>query len=235
MNKLKSMRWLIPAIYVVMLMSCEDNFTTRDQPGVVNGKTFGGRGSEGPGGYTDHPNGDRYPYPQVIKKEFIPPYSKFDYMKCLAWRITWPAYAGSADINKIPTVFTTNGALNSFYYLNTTDPQNTYNAKFSIYYDSRVVSASNLWDELDYSFDAPDMESVYFAKVDFTPNVVEYWATERPQLFEENWPGSDGQDLEYEAGDFFIFNLTDQMLYGGIRIVSMSPRIIEVYLAVPND
>ncbi len=230
------MQSIIPVICIILFGGCEDNFMTRDQHGVIKGKTFDGGGHEGPGGYTDHPNGDRYQYPKIIEKEFIPPYAKFDYMKCLAWRIEWPDYAGSADIDKIPTVFSQNGAFNSFYYLNNNSPQTTYNTKFSIFYDNRLVSSNFLWDELDHTFNAPlnSMETVRFAKADFTVDVIEYWATQRPQLFASNWKGADGEDVSYSEGDFFIFNLTEQMLYGGVRIVQQSPRIIEVYLAVPN-
>lgn len=235
MDKWRKMQSPILVICFILFGGCEDSFMTRDQHGVIKEKTYGG-GHEGPGGYTDHPNGDRYPYPRIIEREFIPPYPKFDYMKCLAWRIEWPDYAGSADIEKIPTVFSQNGAFNSFYYLNNNSPQTTYNTKFSIFYDNRLVSSNLMWDELDYTFNAPlhSMELVRFAKADFTVNVIEYWVTQRPQLFESNWNGADGEDLEYSEGDFFIFNLTEQMLYGGVRIVQQSPRIIEVYLAVPN-
>lgn len=235
MIKRQSMRFLIPVMCIIFFSGCEDNFTTRDHQGVIKDKTFGG-GHEGPGGYTDHPNGDRYPYPEIIKKEFIPPNSMFDYMKCLAWRIEWPEYDGSADVNKIPTVFAKNGAFNSFYYLNNVDPENTYKALFSIYFDNKVASASGLWDELDYSFNAPlgVMESVFFAKVNFTTEVVKVWVTERPQLFEQNWPGSADLELDYEEGDFFIFKY-DEANYGGVRIVSETPRVIEVYMAVPNN
>ncbi len=230
----QKMRFIIPVICIIVFGGCEDNFTTRDHDGVINEKTFGGD-REGPGGYTDHPSGDRYPYPKVSKKEFIPPYPKFDYMKCLTWRIEWPDYAGSADIEKIPTVFSQNGALNSFYFLNNQPPQTTYNTKFSLYFDNRLVSSNQLWWELDHSFDGYEaMETVRFAKADFTTEVVEYWVTQRPQLFENNWDGKDGIDVPYSEGDFFLFYLTDQSLYGGIRIVQQTPRIIEVYLAVPN-
>jgi hypothetical protein len=236
MNKLVSTRFLFPAIFAILFIGCDDNFMMRNQPTVIDGKTLVG-GHEGPGMLTDHPNGDRYPYPDIIEKVYIPPYPKFDYMKCLAWRITWPDYEESADIDRIPTVFRTNGALNSFYFLNNVDPQNTYDTKFSIYYDNRVVSSSNLWDELDYTFNAPagSMESVTFAKVDEPLDDIQYWVEERPQQFENHWPGSADQDLAYGEGDFFIYYLPTQNLFGGIRIVSMDPHIIEVYLAVPND
>ena len=62
------------------------------------------------------------------------------------------------------------------------------------------------------------------------------WTTERPSLFETNWPGTCATDLEYAEGNIFQFMLTegDVDRFGGIRVVSVTPRIIEVYLAVPN-
>lgn len=229
--------YVLSAMIMIFLAGCEENLMTRNNQPVL-GKTFGGGGrDEGPGSYTDHPNGDRYPYPTIIKKVYIPPYDLFAAKKCLAWRIEWPDYAGSADIEKIPTVFAMNGALNSFYYLNNVDPANTYKTKFSIYYDEKVASSNGLWDELDYTFNAPSnsMETVRFAKVDEPLEDIQFWVEERPDQFENYWPGSSDVELDYSAsGDFFIFHLTDQQLYGGIRIASMDPRIIEVYLAVPN-
>ncbi|HEX6227338.1 MAG TPA: hypothetical protein VFZ52_23135 [Chryseolinea sp.] len=224
--------WLSGMI-MVFLAGCEDYSMTRNHQPVF-GKTLGG--SEGPGSYTDHPNGDRYPYPEIIEKVYIPPYRLFADMKCLAWRITWPEYAATADVNMIPTVFSANGAFNSFYYLNNVDVANTYKTKFSIYYDEKVACSNILWDELDHTFNAPlgAMETVRFAKVDKTLDVIQYWVEERPALFENNWPGSNDLELDYAEGDFFIYHLTEQDLFGGIRIASMEPRIIEVYLAVPN-
>jgi hypothetical protein len=216
-------------------VGCEDNFTTSDRHGIIKDKTIFDGGHEGPGVYIQHPNGDRYPYPDIIEREYIPRNPMFDYMKCLAWRITWPDYAGSADIDKIPTVWGTNGGLNSFHYLNNVGAQATYNTKISLFYKETLISSHILWDELDYTFNALDnMESVRFVKHDLTLDKIKDWVTERPQLFEEYYPGVGVNEIEYEEGDFFIYYLTDQLLYGGVRIVSMSPRIIEVYLVVPN-
>ncbi|WP_232325938.1 hypothetical protein [Spirosoma montaniterrae] len=58
--------------------------------------------------------------------------------------------------------------------------------------------------------------------------------TERPDKFETYWVDNSNEPPVYQQGDLFLFKLTEQHLYGGIRIVSMTPRIIEVYLAVPN-
>ena len=61
----------------------------------------------------------------------------------------------------------------------------------------------------------------------------------RPKLFVNNWPGGGENEVDYQEGDFIHFQLSNTSLsvaelYGGIRIVSMSPRIVEVYLALPN-
>lgn len=65
-------------------------------------------------------------------------------------------------------------------------------------------------------------------------NII-YWVTERPSLFETLWPGFGAatEEVDYSEGDFIQFALFSGH-YGGIRIVSMTPRIIEIYLAVPN-
>lgn len=228
---------LIAGVSVMFFLGCEENFSTKNEGSTLSGtKTFRG-GSEGPGSFTDHPNGDRYPYPEIIFHEYISDIKLFAHTKCLAWRITWPDYAGDADTDKIPSVFnTSNGALNSFYYLNNVSPQTTYNSKFSLFSNDKVECSMTLWDELDYAFDAPSgsMEIVQFAKVDQPLNIIMDWVTKRASQFENYWPGSDGEELDYNEGDFILYYLNDQDYYGGIRIVSMSPRIIEVYLAVPN-
>jgi hypothetical protein len=176
----------------------------------------------------------RYPYPTILKKIFIPPYKDFAHKKCIAWRITWPSYAASADVNKIPTVFATaNGALNSFDYLNSVDPENTLKSVFSLYYDNKVETSAIMWEELDYA-DAGHMEGAKFVLSVHPLDHIIDWVTERPDLFSQHWPGGGEEDLSYDEGDIIQFRLADAQLYGGIRIVQMDPRIIEVYLAVPN-
>ena len=122
-------------------------------------------------------------------------------------------------------MFTLNGALNSFYVLNNGVPQKTYNTKFSLYHDNKVISSNVLWEELDHTFGAPagSMETVRFAKVDKPLSVIQFWVEERPEQFENYWEGSSDIELDYQTGDFFIYELADQQLYGGIRIVSKAP------------
>jgi hypothetical protein len=228
---------LLIGMSIIFFLGCQENFIARSPSATTNTKTFGGA-QEGPGGFTDHPSGDRYPYPEIIHRVYIPEYRPFAYTKCLAWRIEWPAYANTADTDRIPTVFTaSSGALNSFYYLNAVSAQTSYNTNFSLYFNNKLEVSATLWEELDHVFVAPPgtMEEVRFAKEDQPLDNIMDWVTERPDLFELYYPEAGGvNEVEYEQGDFFIYYLVDQDLYGGVRIVSMSPRIIEVYLAVPN-
>jgi hypothetical protein len=232
MLRTKLQVWCIVAA-TLTLTGCEDHLLQRDEA-TIGGKTIRD-GREGPGGFKQNP-GETYPYPEIIETEFIPPYEYFAYQKCRTWRITWPAYDSDYDPDLIPSVLSlNNGELNSFNYLNNTSPENTYNATLSLYYGSKVESASTMWDQLYYSFDAESMESLTFAKYNLSLKSIMHWVTERPKLFEQNWPGSSDNFLAYEEGDFILFNLGFAGHYGGVRIVSMTPRIIEVYLALPTE
>lgn len=190
-----------------------------------------------PGDYADQPNPGDYPYPTIIKETFIPEYHHFAHTKCIAWRIEWPAYAGGVDPDQIPSFFAlSKGTLNSFDYLQSGDLANKQKINFSLYLDNKVETAtnvSNLW-ALGESFGVIDVK---FKSYDATVDAIEYMATERPKLFEDYYDDDQNTfwESEYEAGDFFLFKvMTDVPTFGGIRIVSESPRIIEVYHAVPN-
>lgn len=227
-------------ILAIICSACDEGFWGRD-PGSsthVNSKAYSG-GHDSPGGHNDTESAggggsNPVPYPEIIKKIYIPTYRLWAGTKCLAWRITWPEYNGSVSTDKIASVFTTpSGALNSFHYLNNVDPQNTYNTKFSLYHDNKVECTFGMWDELPYVLDG-GMETVYFAKTDQPLNIVQHWVEDRPSQFEDYWPGGSNLELEYEQGDIILFREVDANRYGGIRIVSVTPRIIEVYFAVPN-
>lgn len=231
MKKLTSLvLGIVIALLCLITTSCGDNY-------ITPGKTISTRppstpGADLPEGVPESESWD-YPYPTIIEREFIPPNRNFAHTKCLAWRITWPAYNASADADKIPTVFATvNGALNSFNYLNNVDPQNTYNTVFSLYYNEKVEASAGLWAELDYA-DVGQMEIPYFVQSNQPLDNIIDWVTERPSLFKSYWPGGGVNDLSYGEGDFIQYRIGNDV-YGGIRIVSMNPRIIEVYLAVPN-
>jgi hypothetical protein len=225
------------SLSMLFAVSCEDNGIQRNaQP--IGGKTLGGR-DDGAGGFKQNP-GETYPYPEIIEREFIPPYDLFDGVKCLTWRITWPSYDSDYDYELIPTVLSLkSGGLNSFRYLNNSAPQLTYNSIMSLYYDSKVESTNSMWSELDHSFGpeaSDEMQTVYFVKGSVPLDELMDWVQIRPSRFEINWPGVGigNYEMEYEEGDFIHFWLSDSNQYGGIRIVSMAPRIIEVYLAVEH-
>jgi hypothetical protein len=233
----------LSSLYVVIstlaltLSSCEDSLFERDQP-IVTGKPATGEGDKDlPEAWTNDRDG-RYPYPEIIEREYIPRNDLFAHTKCLAWRITWPDYDASMDPEKIPTAFSKDtGFVNSIYFLNNTSAGNTYKCNFSLYYGNKVESANSMWDELIYTLGSgSNMVTTYFAESDNTLDIIKDWVMERPKLFGDHWPGGYLDEIEYEEGDFIQYKLElgDIDLYGGIRIVSMTPRIIEVYLAVPN-
>lgn len=238
MYKLRlSSLYVVISMLALTLSSCEDSLFERDQP-TISGTTLGEGGKDLPEGLMDDRDG-RYPYPEIIEREYIPSNDLFNHTKCLAWRITWPAYDASVDPEKIPTVFSKEtGFVNSIHFLNNTSPGNTYKCNFSLYYGNKVESANTMWTELIYSFEAgSNMVSTYLAESDLTLDDIKYMVMERPKLFQNYWSGEAVDDnIDYEEGDIIQYKLDvgEIDLYGGIRIVSMTPRIIEVYLAVPN-
>jgi hypothetical protein len=66
---------------------------------------------------------------------------------------------------------------------------------------------------------------------------IQFMVEEAPGGFQRTlWEPDALHEWEYKQGDFLIFQLEAPTWsrWGGIRIVSMEPRIIEVYLGVPN-
>jgi hypothetical protein len=237
---MKNIQFVVAAVLGFLILGgCEDQSLTKS-PSTQLGVTTQRGGSEGPGSYTDHPNGDRYAYPQIIFKEFIPKDDLYDW-KTLAWRIEWPDYGPGADADKIPTLFSLNGALNSFYYLNNVDPVNTYNTVFSLYHDNKLTRPANLSAELDFVAAAPkgSMKEAWFVYDEWNTPVdqIQHMVEQAPGGFQWNYDEDMTDELAYNAGDFFYFMLEqpgEPTRWGGIRIVSMTPRIIEVYVAVPQ-
>jgi hypothetical protein len=189
-----------------------------------------------PGGLTDQPNPSRLPVPTVTFQEFIPSYELWANHKSLTWRIEWPVYNAGVSANAIPTAFARgNGSLKSFNFLNSTDPLNTINTSFSLYYDQTLEGTIHMWQELDHvPLGGIGMEWIKFAKMNISVSTLKHWIEDRPGLLEAKMPEISEHKVSYNEGDIFLYEILGKNLYGGIRIVSMSPRIIEVYLAVPN-
>lgn len=227
------------ALFFVLfaLSACDDH--------VVERSTQPLRGASA--GETGHPDkkapdpGSNFSFPEIIETEFIPTKQVHTAMKCRAWRITWPAYSNTYNGDFIPTILSlNNGELNSIHFLNNTDKQNTYNGTLSLYANQKVKSADTMWPDLIHAegmFLNGIMETVVFAPGEISLDNLMYFVMESPGSFETLWPddAAINYDLPYENGDFFYIWLSLQDLYGGVRIVSVSPRIIEVYLAVPNN
>ncbi|GAB3643332.1 hypothetical protein [Spirosoma arcticum] len=238
---------IVSSLFLITVFGCEESSITLQEPTARTDRGF----TNPPGGGDSFPEGNPsdkapspggLPYPTITKQTFIPDYDLWAQTKCHAWRIEWPNYPAGTDPNKIPTVFTlSNSALNSFDYLNGRPAITTYKTNFNLYHNAQIEMSETLWDELIYSFGAgEEMESIWFNKVTISVKTLEHWVTERPALFESNWVDNNQEPPVYQQGDVFLFRLfgvtpADPDRYGGIRIVSMTPRIIEVYLAVPNN
>lgn len=226
---------------LLSLSACEEQFIQRS-PSTVGGKTIGG-GGDHPGNFKPN-NGESYAFPEITYQEFIPAYEPFSHTKCKTWRIEWPWYDSDYDFNLIPGVLSMKtGDLNSFNLLNSQDPDNTFNSTISLFYGNRVEGTRGMWNELDHTFGTTgydDMDWVQFIKGNVSVDGLQNMVENRPSLFETYWPGAGAADeMDYQEGDFIYLKLwnpeADTLAYGGVRIVSMQPRIIEVYLAVDND
>lgn len=226
---------IVISVCLFTLCSCEEQAISRMEVTTPTSQVSTLEGGVKSGGQT-------LPAPSIIKQTFIPTYSPFSETKCHAWRITWPTYPAGTDPNLIPTVFTTSsGGLNSFHFLNNTSATTTYKTNFNLYNNAKVETANTLWTELKYTFDGlQNMETTRFYKSSYTVKTIEYMVKERPSLFESYF--NNVQDVNnlyteftYQQGDIFLYKLEKQNRYGGVRIVSMTPRIIEVYLTEPNN
>ena len=221
---------------LLVFISCEDNLMQRGST-TIGAEIFDDPNRGGIDDEQNAPGGHDYPYPDIIKREYIPKLRDFADFKCLAWRITWPWYDSDDGSGMIPTFFSRKtGALNSFDFLNSTHLQNTYNGTMSLYYQNRLEAVGTMWDELDYALVGfNSIDQIIFVKSDWSLGEIIDRVTGRPKLFKSLWPGGGSSEIDYGEGDFFQFYLITAELYGGVRIVSMSPRIIEVYLAMPNQ
>ncbi|MEM9834200.1 MAG: hypothetical protein AAF944_26440 [Bacteroidota bacterium] len=190
---------------------------------------------QNPGNITDQPGG--LPYPNIIENTYISDIAMFDHTRCRAYRIEWPEYANDVDVDWIPSLFSADGgSLNSINYMNSIHPSNKAKLDLSLYYDNMLktpyyVSEIWPWNE-DYT-----AETTRFIKYDLSLDNLHDWVTQRPSLFESYYnyqKGVKSEEVSYQQGDFFLMWLTNDNLYGGVRIVSETPRIIEVYIAEPN-
>ncbi|MEM9834201.1 MAG: hypothetical protein AAF944_26445 [Bacteroidota bacterium] len=228
MKTTKRVTFLLLMTFSLAFTACQEDTETLSIRNKISRPPQGA-----PGGLTSQPGG--HPYPEIIEQYY--PVDLTYYQGCQAWRIEWPDYPDDMNPDMIPTFLATStGNLNSLNFLLNAHPANKNKAIFSLYTDEKIEAASevsDLWDWMGIG-----AEAVYFRKIDKTTDQIEKWVTNRPSNFESYWDdaGDIETAIEYESGDFFIFQLPGQspVRYGGIRIVSMSPRIIEVYLAVPN-
>lgn len=245
MTFLKSLLFItIMSTLLSVFTGCEEELLTRDtvytqqtnaDPSFEILSEKSGTFRERPGGMKIPEGDNSAPYPTIIEQEFIPSDRALNGSKCLTWKIIWPEYETGYDENLIPTVFATDkGTLNSINYLTSGNKHKTH-FNFSLYLDEQLESTYNMgvlwpWPE------SIDAEGAYFRKISKSVHDIEYWVKEHPSLFEHNWDnaGSITAEVAYQEGDFFIYNIENER-YGGIRIISMAPRIIEVYLAVPNE
>lgn len=184
-------------------------------------------------------NGPALPSLTVVEQTYIPSNSLFAHTRCRAWRITWPTYPVGTNSNLIPTMFSiTNGAPYSFNFLNNSAATNTYKTNFNLYYNNEIATVWHMWSELTYVADAGDkLEQTRFNKSKFSAASMETWVKARPDLFEIYWEDTIDTDTKienYQKGDIYQFKLVNQKRYGGIRIVSLTPRILEIYFAEPN-
>jgi hypothetical protein len=222
------------SIIAILFLGCDESLVTKNSAAEL--KQTGAY--EGPGGYAEHSNGNEYPYPEIIHQVIMPSQPELWNLKTLAWRITWPSYADDADPEKIPTIWSGDGILHSIEYLNNVAPENTYNTLFSLYFDETIQRTATMADELDFVAGAPkkSMRVVSFTMPYSTPKGLQI-LVEHDAAFHMMWQVPyPVEELEYQVDDVLWYKIgtpDSYKWYGAIRIVSMEPRIVEVFLGVP--
>lgn len=232
---------LFSALLLTALCSCEQQSITRLEPTTAINPVVANSTPAALGGTIK--NGPSLPAPTVIAQTYVPANDLFAHTRCRAWRITWPTYPVGTNPNLIPTMFSVaNGTPYSFNFLNNTAAVNTYKTDFNLYHDNKLASVYDMWSELTHlavdKIDWDKLEGSRFNKSKYSAASVETWVKGRPDLFALKWEDTVNTTTEienYQQGDIYQFKLEKQNRYGGIRIVSMTPRIIEVYLAEPNN
>jgi len=222
----------------LVLTGCMDQEIQRT-PQPIGGKTIG-HVDDRPGGFQQNP-GESYPNPEIFYQEFVPPEPSLSEWRCHTWRITWPMYDSDFDQELIPTIFSIgSGNLNSLNFINNQSPHVTFKTTMSLHINRKIYSSSDMMLFLDYE-DFPfewENEDTYFKMGNVSLNDLTEWVQERPLAFKYNWPAPEARGdtrMEYQEGDFIHFRMATPDHYGGIRIVSDSPRIIEVYLAIKDE
>ncbi len=225
------------SLLLMALCSCEEQSITRQEPTTATSQASARQSGEG--GIIKS-GGQPLPSPTVIEQTYVPTNEFFADFRCRTWRITWPTYPAGTNPNLIPTMFSvTNGTPYSFNFLNKTEAANTYKMDFNLYHNNNLASVYDMWSELIHVVDAGEKkEQAYFTKSMHTAAQVETWVKGRPDLFKHYYDYTNDNTTEienYQKGDIYLFELINKKRYGGVRIVSMTPRIIEVYLAEPNS
>lgn len=229
MKTVKNVVFLFIMALSLTFTACEEDSETLNIVGKISRPT-----KEKPGGFTDQPGA--LPAPKITEKMYIPEYDLWDHTRCIAWRIEWPEYPADVNPDMIPDFFSSEyGEVYSFNFLTRTDQSNKAQMDFSLYHGNMIRSSwynFELWPWYeDYLAESPR-----FKKIDRSLSSIEHWVTERPDRFEKFWPSDESppSEVSYQAGDFFLFHLGKANRYGGIRIVSETPRIIEIYYTEPN-
>ncbi|MBD2701675.1 hypothetical protein IC229_13575 [Spirosoma sp. BT702] len=216
------------------LCSCKEQAITPQPATMPTSEASARQGIEG-----NKSGGQTLPQPTIIQQVYVPANDLFAHTRCRAWRITWPTYPAGTSPNQIPTMFSVStGTPYSFNYLNNTSATTTYKTDFNLYHNNTLASVYDMWSQLTHVVGNTSMlEQTWFNKSEYTAAQMETWVKGRPSNFETFWEHTVATTTEienYKQGDLFQFRLVKQNRYGGIRIVSMTPRIIEVYLAEPN-
>ncbi len=222
---------------LLTLCGCEEQVITSHELTTPNSQASARQSSQvGP----IQSGGQTLPSPTIIEQTYIPANDLFAHTRCRAWRITWPTYPAGTNPSLIPTMFSvTNGTPYSFNFLNNTAAANTYKTSFNLYHNNKLASVYDMWQDLTHVLNAVDkIEITRFNKSMYSAAIIESWVKGRPNMFELYWKDTidtDSKIENYKQGDIYLFKRVNQNRYGGIRIVSMTPRIIEIYSAEPNS
>ncbi|MCY7359884.1 MAG: hypothetical protein LH609_21025 [Rudanella sp.] len=225
------------SLLLATLCGCEEQSIMQPQPIRATDQVVANATPASLGGIIV--NGPSLPSLTIVEQTYVPANDLFAHTRCRAWRITWPTYPVGTSPNLIPTMFSVaQGTPYSYNFLNNTAATNTYKTNFSLYHNNKLETVSQMWDELTHVLNAgQNLEQTRFNKSKFSVASIETWVKGRPELFELYWEDTIDTASEiknYQKGDIYLFKLVNQKRYGGIRIVSMTPRIIEIYSAEPN-